>query len=62
MNGEKCIWCEKPMGNSLNTIRHGRDRKEYPIHSHCEWDNPITKIFEKIESSNVQKTNKESQE
>lgn len=52
MNGDICIWCEKPMGNSLHTIRHGRDRKKHPIHKKCYWDNSIHEIFDKIEDSN----------
>ena len=42
MNKEKCLWCENPMGNSLNKING------YPIHKHCEEDNSIIKILDKI--------------
>lgn len=51
MDKEKCIWCERAMGNSLNKIRHGKERNKYPIHKHCYDDNSIIKIFEKIEAS-----------
>lgn len=39
----KCIWCEKEMKSSLNTIH------DYPIHKKCEDENWLTDIFKKIE-------------
>ena len=44
MNGEKCIKCKKPMGNSLHNVTAlGHGTTKFPVHMHCfNEDRPIS--------------------